>query len=159
MGVSVYQNTFAKRSGDGTQTITGIPFQPKAVIFWSAGMTGTSFVEGVSSCVGFSDGTDGMSVYATSNDNVGTSDCLTATNFSGGTTAIALVDTTGTNFDGTADLTAFTSDGFDLTWTNSTATTYTIHYMAIGGTDITNVKVGTRYLLQNQQQETSHILE
>jgi hypothetical protein len=84
-----------------------------------------------------------MSVWATSNDNVTTSDCLTAIQDSG-VVAISLVDTTGTSFDGVADLTAFTSDGFTLSWTGSTATTYTIHYMAFGGTDITNVKVGVK---------------
>ena len=40
----------------------------------------------------------------------------------------------------TADFTSFDADGFTITWTTNDATAYIIHYLAIGGSDLTNAK-------------------
>jgi hypothetical protein len=42
-----------------------------------------------------------------------------------------------------ADLTTLNSDGFTVTWTTNSANADIIHYIAIGGSGITNAKAGS----------------
>lgn len=46
MGLQTYVSSFAKRTGTGTQVITGLGFRPKAVIFWGTPSGGTNFASG-----------------------------------------------------------------------------------------------------------------
>ena len=139
MGVSVYQDTFNKISGGTIQIVSGLPFQPKALIFWGSALTGTTITDSVISHYGFSDGTNDCVVSGAIKDNEATSTsvCL----FSDGH-CIYIGNDNAVNTNGYATVVSLNPDGFTLTWGISDANTDAVHYMAIGGDDITNVKVG-----------------
>ena len=139
MGVSVYQGTFNKRSGSGSQTISGLPFQPKAIIFWGTALTGTSPTDGLTAYYGFTDGTTDCVIAGASEDNVATSDC---SSFFDATNCIEIINIAASNTIGAATLTSFNSDGFTLNWSISDTSTDPVHFWMVGGTDITDVKAG-----------------
>lgn len=60
MALQSFVGSFASPSGTGTQAITGVGFQPKAVVFWNSFITAFNVVGGTyaSDSIGFDDGTD-----------------------------------------------------------------------------------------------------
>ncbi len=137
--VTTYKGSFTKTTSPGTQTISGIPFQPKALIFfWTKNPTsGTSTANGMMG-IGFYDGTTNASVATVAQDNVGT----TNTGWIASSTYSIYTLNTTPAIAARASVTGFTADGFTLNWPTADAQADIIHYIAIGGTDITNVKVG-----------------
>jgi hypothetical protein len=51
--------------------------------------------------------------------------------------------------DADAQLTAMTTDGFTINWVNPPSQPWIIHYMALGGPDITTATVGTFMRTEN----------
>jgi len=142
--VTVYKGTFTKRTSTGTQSITGVGFQPKAVIFfWTKNTTnGTSSANGVMG-IGFAGGSPiaNSGVVTSAQDNVGTTN--TGWRESATYSIITLNATTNPpTLAAQASVTSFDADGFTLNWQTADASADIIHFIALGGTDITNVKVG-----------------
>lgn len=114
-----------------TQAVTGIGFQPKALILWTSGGTvdGT-FRTGSRFGIGFVTGpTEQHAVAFSENDNV--------TPAAGGRqpflSAIAICSpTTGVAALARADLVTFDVDGFTLNWVINDAAGYIINYLALG---------------------------
>ena len=140
MGVSVKTGRFSTRSGTGTQDITDVGFQPKALIIFG-NPTGAydTFSEVVICDYGISDGTNHASVCFSSVDNSTTSD--TYSNVSN-STILNTFNESGTEVYRVT--VSFLSNGFQLNYAVNTAANLIYGYIAIGGTDITNVKVGTQ---------------
>lgn len=143
----VYKGVFAKATATGAQSVTGVGFQPKAVVFWwTRQNTFGANNAGISTGYGFAANstpsiTQGA-VAAAGRDNLATTDA----NFMQSTTYSIVILNFGaaaTPMVARASVTAFGADGFTLDWQTNEAQGNQIHFLAIGGTDITNVKVGT----------------
>jgi hypothetical protein len=153
MGVSAKVGSFnidTTKTVGQTQTITGVGFTPKLVMFWWAGGTNTSDVQ---TDAGFSHGfgaaTGSTERWMVAVDAIDASsngvDSYAHGGMSSGSQCIAIRTgnkTTGFAVDGIMDFDSFNSDGFVLMIDDQFASSYRIHYLAIGGTDITSVKAG-----------------
>lgn len=118
--VSVYSGNFTRvaNAGNGTQAITGVGFQPKAVIFFMATGGNTMRSYGID---------DGTTAGCTYRRQVGDSSFNT-------TYSIYFDSNTGVT-EYRANITALGSDGFTLTWVTTgspAATSMTIPFLAIG---------------------------
>ncbi len=134
------KGTFTKSTGGApaSQAVTGIGFQPKALILWATAQTSFGVTTGYQFAYGITDGTDDYAVCATSEDAQGTADCDRRQAIK----TLTILDFTQTVL-AECDLTSFDSDGFTLNWTTNNAVAYQIHYFALGGSDLTDVKHDT----------------
>lgn len=126
----------------GTQSITGVGFQPAAVLFAGAGMAAsTSVQDHLRFALGASTVTDELCAANTATDNVATTECARrlfgkAISFiSGGTPTV----------DSEADMTAVGSDGFTLDWTTADATAREVLYLAMGNTAVASTPSRARF--------------
>ena len=142
--MAVKVGSFAKSTAAATasQAVTGVGFQPRALILWTTGATSSgSFGNAYTVGVGFaarnaSETITAGSVSAASEDAAATS------NASRGTAAKALtIVQWGETTLAECDMTSFDSDGFTLSWTTNDSNAYIIHYMALGGSDFTDASV------------------
>src|SRR5687768_3642516 len=120
------------------QPITGVGFQPKAVIFWSVYRSADDAWSTSSiAMIGMSTGpSNSYSVAAIGLQQGG------GTNTASRIAAKALTfDTGGGGIEAEADLISFDSDGFTLDFTNATSGDIRIFYLALGGDDLTHAKV------------------
>lgn len=120
-----------------TQPVTGIGHEPKAYMLFST--SNSSLGNGSRMAMGFTDGTSARACAWSSADNVTTTNC-------------SRLDTNQNVFhqigDGgasgsVANHVSFDADGFTLSWITNDTGTYQIKGLSFGGSDITNVKVGS----------------
>jgi hypothetical protein len=121
---------------------TGAGFQPKAGLFIAVLKSGDGFAEGYDLSYGFSDGTNHRNTAQRSLDAAATSDCGGATR---NDCCISFVDDAAATII-RASVKQWDSDGFTLTYAQNTATACDIYCYLWGGSDITNVTVGTASL-------------
>ena len=140
MGISVKVGHFTKDTTTGahTQTVTGVGFQPKAVIFFSSANTATGISADANFMVGMSDGTGHKCAAMSSNDGAATSVSANSTNSAN---CIAILQNGANSIVAAGDIDSFNSDGWVVGWNSADAVAYKIGYIAIGGTDITNTKI------------------
>lgn len=125
-----------------TVPVTGVGFQPDVVIFWWSGRTeSTDTVSGVDHKRGFGvavSPTDRRAVFSQSDDGA-----LVAATDAGhqADAAIGALTITGT-IDGLADLQSMDAGGFTLVIDDQFATDLRVHYLALGGIDLTNAATG-----------------
>lgn len=121
-------------------TVNGLAFQPKVVIFQWGGRTATGQAEGthhfgagymVSATDRGSCTSQSADAAATSNTQANGSDtrCIQVVDEVAGSAAVS----------GDADFNSFNADGFSVKITDTFPANYLIGYIAIGGTDLTNV--------------------
>ena len=126
--------SFTKSVGvaPATQVIAhGLGQTPKALILWTDGNTGSAVTAGYDFAIGFTDGTTSGSAASASRDAVATAatarrnanKVLTIVNGS----QTLLAEATFSSWDGT---------NFTLSWNPNDANAYVIHYIAIGGSDV-----------------------
>jgi hypothetical protein len=136
--------TFTKITTTGSQTVTGIGFLPKAIIFWWTRETSSGELASISVGYGFATNYGGAfqnrGVAFASDDNVDTSntgrrrsEIYSIIILSSGTPVLAAQ----------ASVTAFNSDGFVLNWQTNEARADIIHYTVLGGADLVNAKAST----------------
>lgn len=144
MGAKVQKGFFQKNTGTGNQTITGVGFQPRAVIFFWTRQTAAGYVANESMGFGFAAGGNQRSVGIVSDDNAGSSDFKR--NRSAADVIMVLVPNSSTNNTinngARASFTSFNADGFQINWGDNDGRADIIHYIALGG-DITNAFVGS----------------
>ncbi len=125
-----------------SQSITGLGFQPKAVIFfWTRQTAAETFNPEIQTGYGFATGpANERSIALTSQDgvvdgNVGRGQWQSSSIvlFSDATPTVAAQ----------AELTSFDAGGFTMNWTLNEARADIIHFVALGGSDITNTTVGS----------------
>ncbi len=142
-GMSAKQGSFTTRTSNGSQSITGIGFRPKAVIFFWTRQTGTGFGGqniGYNSGVGFVSGPGNQgTVSLTARDRSNRSDegRMYSQNYS----IIFLSGGGPPGLLARAQFTSMDADGFTLNWTTTDGNAYIINYIALGG-DITDTNVG-----------------
>ena len=146
MALSVETGQFAANTGSATTTVShSFGTTPLAIIMWTTGQTttGSDSAANASFSFGFSDATNFRSIGWASDDNVGTTNCGKAFRtdrivevFSNGTpTTVRYVNDWNP-----------TTTNFDVVWDGTPAAAYLVSYIIIGGTDVTNVIVGTHTL-------------
>jgi hypothetical protein len=140
-GVNVKVGTFTKITTTGSQTVSGLGFQPKAIIFyWSRNTANATAAAPRSQGVGFTDCTNQRAVAIAEDDNAGTSN---AGRYRTESNVIVILSDGTPTVGSRATFTSCNSDGFTINWAVSEASAHIINYIAIGGTDVTNVKAGT----------------
>ncbi len=121
--------SFTQRSSAGTQAVTGIGFQPKAVILWTTWSSGTGLFDDAEICEGASDGSGQFArTTITKDGDNGSSFGMT---FSGILRRLS-VDLSPVDLCA-ASLVSLDSDGFTLSWSVSDAGGATIYAIALGG--------------------------
>lgn len=147
--VSYKSGVFTKKTSTGAQTVSGLGFKPKAIMFsWTAQTTDNAFITS-SSTLGFGFSTltgtatssrsiaycsDSLNTGGNSDTAVRQSQIATIMIMGGGGTAAACAAT----LVGEARITTFDNDGFTLNWTVANNQAYIVRYTAYGGDDITN---------------------
>lgn len=127
--------TFDASGSTGNQAITGVGFQPKALILWGSG---SSVLDTWSSNViqGFGISTGPLESYAqaATRASISTEGKIAAAAF--------IQSQTNSTYIRRANLESFDSDGFTLDWVEATTSNYSVvHYLAIGGDGLTDAKV------------------
>ncbi|MEY4744552.1 MAG: hypothetical protein RL272_497 [Candidatus Parcubacteria bacterium] len=133
--------TFPKATVTGAQTVTGVGFQPKAVIFFWTKQATQGFAAGDRVGMGFASGSANQRVVSVAGDNA-----VSPTNYGrrrSDTNVIILLSDGTPTLASQAALTGFTADGFTLNWTTNDGIADIIHYIALGGDEITNAAAGT----------------
>lgn len=140
MGFDKKTGVFAKEtSGAGSATNTiSCGFAPKAVILWATLNTSQdTFLGGLSLSFGFSDGTTQYCAAIAVEDGAATSD---ANRYHHNAASVVVLNSA----DGAlliAGSVSFSGNDVVITWTTNTTTAYLIHYLVLGGSDLTNAKV------------------
>jgi len=140
-GSSFKVGSFTKSTSTGTpvsQSVAhGLGVTPKALILWTGGCTGESFAASYLFGFGVTDGTTSRSVGASSQDNVNTTNGSKRL----AEKAITIIEW-GEMLLAEADFSSWDSTSFTLSWTTNNTTAYVIHFIAIGGTDLSSKVVG-----------------
>ncbi|MCP6719145.1 MAG: helix-turn-helix domain-containing protein, partial [Patescibacteria group bacterium] len=141
--LSFKKGSFAKTSGvvPVSQSITDVGFEPKAVIFFWTRQTTAGFLAGQSMGYGFAASSTAERAVAIAEDDAA-SKSVTGRRKSESKSIILLSNGTPT-LGAEAELTSFDSGGFTINWTTNEARADIIHYVAIGGADITNATTST----------------
>jgi type IV pilus assembly protein PilY1 len=138
-GIEAKVGTFTLNSGTGTQSITGVGFQPKAyILFYTKNDTDDMDSNGMGSIlsIGMTDGTNQFCMASGSEDNQGTTD-VGRRGYSD--VVLATHDAqTDQLVEGEASHVSMDSDGFTISITTPfTAPAFPIvHYIAFGGDDL-----------------------
>jgi len=140
-----------------TQSISGLGFQPKIVLFWWGGSTASSdTVAGGTYCVGFGAAISSGSrfcVAGVSDDAAADSNAARAHYVD---SCIRVYSNGEPTLDGIMDFSSMDADGFTLVVDDQFTNAYRISYLALGGTDLTNVYIGNKaeHLVIEQYQVT-----
>jgi len=143
MALSVATGRFTVPGSAGLQSITGVGFQPKALIFFGTENQALGTRDDLASFIGFAASATERSVMAREHDNAVTSGEPTNDNRDDRCCFLRHHITTGggaINYG--ADFDSFDADGFTLDWITPTGEADIVFYIAIGGDDLTDVSVG-----------------
>ena len=136
MALSAKVGSLACPSATGNQAITGLGFQPKAIIFFGNGMTadgagGSNSQDAQMSCyLGVAAGTSGGCMtdnddFTSGNPQMDTAHCIQQGIGNFNNKAIKIQ----------ASLVSLDANGFTLNWTNVTSG-FIVNYLALGGTEL-----------------------
>jgi len=147
MAYNAYSGSFdidSTVTAGNDQSVTGVGFQPSLVMFWWAGgSSGGDEVASGNINWGFGAAISSSSrfyVSGWSQDAAATSAAYTEQRIDGVIETYSGYATT----DGIADFKSMDADGFTLTIDNQFASDYRISFLALGGSDLTNVYIGNK---------------
>lgn len=131
--------SFTGSGSTGNQAVTGVGFQPAAILFFNNKATtdGDSVITtdgpfnigmAVSTTNRFAQAEDGGTV-GDSNNNIATATIIEADNAQ--------------TITGQADLVSFDADGFTVSWATGKTSPHVFQFIAFGGTDLTNATIKT----------------
>jgi hypothetical protein len=138
VALSAKVGSFALNTSLGTQAVTGIGFQPKAIIFFSATRAtaaGTSTDMG--QMLGFATSSSARGVVSAWHDEAAFS---IGKRIAGDRCISGVLSSGSVDYD--ADFSSFDADGFTVNVTDAPASAFVVCYLALGGADLTNAKVG-----------------
>jgi hypothetical protein len=122
-------------------TITGLGFKPKAIIFWGTANTASNSADLTDANIGFGF-TDGTNSQAIAMASLGGNAGAKGWDRQAGV-AYLQIDTASATIKTSLSLVSMNTDGFTLSQGVVPAASYYVNYLAIGGDDVTNAKVGT----------------
>src|SRR3990167_1863853 len=133
-GTLFKQGSFFKKTSTGNQSIAGVGFQPKALIFYWTRQAKPGFNATSSIGIGFVSGTSNeRAISWTEEDNAATS--VTGLRVSESRAIILLSQSTPV-LGSQAELASMDSDGFTLNWTDNDSQATLLNYVAIGGSGV-----------------------
>jgi hypothetical protein len=137
----VKKGTFLKATATGSQIVTGVGFQPKAVVFWWTRQMSYGESAGIYAGYGFAtnDGGNCGVAYA-SDDNLASSNTgrQRSTTYS-----IIILSSGNPTMSAQASVTSFNVDGFTLNWQTNEPRADIVQYIALGGMDLNNAKASS----------------
>ena len=136
-GLSFKKGSFTKNTATGSQAVTGVGFQPEALIFFWTRQTATGSASNSYLGTGFATGSSNERAVAYASDDADGNAADSAMYQSQSHCLIMFLENSATAA-ALAELTSFDADGFTLNWTTNEARADIIHYVALGGTDLTN---------------------
>ncbi|MDO8750566.1 MAG: hypothetical protein Q7K03_05430 [Dehalococcoidia bacterium] len=141
--VRVAKGSFTKvtAGAPASQAITGVGFQPKAVIFFWTRQTAAGFAAMQSTGFGFATGAANERGVAIAEDDAALTS--NAGSWKSATNMILMLSNGTPTLAAKAELTSFDADGFTINWTTNEARADTIHYIALGGDGLTNAVAST----------------
>lgn len=134
--------TFTAPTSTGDQDCTGPTFTPKVVIIWGSGVPNAAdtFNNGFTFHYGFSDGTNTRCFNMIAEDNRPDSDTANSKRNDSLIYIISQTDTA--TLRARATFVSFLSNGVRINWATAPAAAFKFHILFLGGTDITNTKIG-----------------
>ncbi len=139
--VKTATGTFTTPADPGVQAITGLGFQPKAILLWGVPVTDANVALNAARWIGFADNGNPTNQSVTV---AGGQDGSAATWREQRTNAVLEIPNVG-NYStplALATVASYDADGFSLNY-SSAAVGYVVHYVAFGGTDL-KTAVGTK---------------
>ena len=143
MANGIYCGEFDKETtgvANALQSVTGLPFQPKAILFFCTVQTAEGFKTDQQICIGAAVGTGSAQQVCCYGGQPGNSTVAGSYGYATSTNCIRLTTPPGVTLI-VGNLNSFDSGGFTIIWVTNTTTAYKINFMAFGGSDITNVFV------------------
>jgi hypothetical protein len=132
MALSVAKGSFACNTSTGNQDVS-VGFLPKAVIVWGTNQTSTGYAAGNYNFLGISDGTTQCCISG------GSDDAQTSLQAGSAWSEAAVIqqisDATTPTIDSVATVT-FTGLVLRFNWSNAPGSAWLVHYIALGGTDV-----------------------
>lgn len=142
MALSVKVGAFNTGTGVSDIVVTDVGFQPKAILFWWTGRTGTVDAAGREShFAGYGAATGTTQRWALTSNDIDAAAAQDAATAKTATGCLLSVSAAGA-IDGKADLASFDSGGFTLSVSDAFPRDQRVHYLALGGADLTNAKAG-----------------
>lgn len=142
MALSAKVGAFNTGTGTANIVVSDIGFQPVAILFWWSGRTGTVDAAGRESHFqGQGAATATTQRWALTSNDIDAAAAQDSSIAKTATGCLLSVDAAGA-IDGKADLASFDSGGFTLSVSDAFPRDQRVHYLALGGTDITNAKAG-----------------
>lgn len=140
MAVQTKVGSFSASTSTGNQSITGVGFQPKAIIFYgNSRANDTTVSPGLFSAIGVAvSSTQRWALNITGEDNLANSNTKRR---SENDACYVLMDPVTGSVLREADFVSMDADGFTVNWVDTDATAHMINYFAIGG-DITQAAAG-----------------
>jgi len=144
LAVALSAKVGAFNTGTGTSNIvvSDVGFLPKAILFWWSGRTGTVDAQGRESHFqGFGAATATTERWACTSNDIDAAAAQDASTAKTATGCLLSVSAAGA-VDGKADLASLDSGGFTLSVSDAFPRDQRVHYLALGGADLTNAKAG-----------------
>jgi hypothetical protein len=144
MAITWAQGTFTAATGTGNQTTdTGSGVTGKILILFGSTQTAAGTAAGMYGFFGIATSASSEACISwAGDDNLATTDYARGASFTACVNILS--DATTPTVDALADFVDFTTGGagrFTINWSNAAASAWIIHYIYIGGTDITNAIV------------------
>jgi hypothetical protein len=138
MALSSFVGSFTANTGTGNQSITGVGFQPKALLFFMNSKTSDGSEATAQRCFGMAvSSTSRAAIAGVSLDNNAT--VPNADRRHDDTKCLSLIDASQVVIFA-ADLVSMDADGFTVNITTA-ATAHIVNFIALGGDDLTNVAI------------------
>jgi hypothetical protein len=139
MGLNCKVGTFAQPTSSGNQSVSGLGFQPKIVLFFGTQSTSDASASDATVFFGVAvSSTDRRAITTSAADNV----TSTQARYNNKNTACIVIATGTVTEAVVADLVSMNSDGFTLNFDTVDSRARIINYLALGGTDLTNYATG-----------------
>jgi len=135
MALSTKAGSFALNTSTGNQSVTGVGFQPEAIIFVGNNLTADGNAANATLILGFATSSTNRTTQSTRGfDGSNPTDASRSTV---ATKVVSLANSSDTIILD-ADFVSFDADGFTINITTSDGVAYIMNYIALGGTDLTN---------------------
>lgn len=134
---STFVGSFTVPAATGNKAVTGVGFTPKAVIFWGQRVSADGATASASAFPSLAPYW-GMAISSTSRVVITWNDDLTVgVSSDDATKCIKHITNATTSF--AADFVSMDADGFTVNFSTANATAYIVNFMALGGSDLSNV--------------------
>lgn len=137
--------TFTANTANGNQDLTGCSFTPKAAIVWTEGVNNSAdtFSNAHTFCYGFTDGTNSRVINKIAEDAQAQFSDTSDTQRNDSLIYNISQTSTATIRNVATFVEWLTNSGMRINWSTAPASAFKFHVLFIGGSDITNVQVGS----------------